>query len=110
MLKICDDNTIRLTRGDDCELEIVIQNSITHSIFNISAGDILTFTAKKNLRSTSPSFQKNVTGTNYIPITSSDTKDLSFGLYYYDVQLTTSDGSIYTVLFGKLFIEAEVTL
>ena len=45
-----------------------------------------------------------------IHIRPEDTKELSFGKYLYDIQLTTADGDIYTVIPPTTFeILKEVT-
>lgn len=43
-----------------------------------------------------------------ITLAPADTEDLSPGTYYYDLELTSSTGSVGTYLWGKLTIEADI--
>lgn len=79
-------------------LQIKISNDISHSDYSIAANDVLTFTVKKDVLDRGLVFQKKITGSNTLNIVPSDTKSMRFGIYVYDVQLTTASGDIYTII------------
>lgn len=110
MLYILEDNTIRLTRGDTARFMITINDQSSNSDYSLADDDTLELTIKKNVKDIEPVLNKKVIGTNEIHIKPTDTKSLSFGKYIYDVQLTTSDGDVYTVIEPSTFeIMKEVT-
>ena len=104
MLYVNDDGVIRLTRGDSARLLITINSEIDNNTYKIKPTDTLTFTIKKAIKDTTPSVQKRITGSNQFYILPTDTKDLSFGKYIYDVELTTSDGDVYTIIEPTTFV------
>ncbi len=64
-------------------------------------GDIVTFTVRKNVNA-DIALQKIVSefdeeGKAVIPIFPSDTHELEFGRYKYDIQLTFTDGTVVTL-------------
>ena len=111
MLTVDKDNTIRLTRGDTARLTIGrAMNMITGKDYVFSAGDKLALTVKKTVMDTSPAVQIHVPGGEVFHIKPEDTKALAFGKYVYDVQLTTAEGDVYTVIPPATFeILKEVT-
>lgn len=110
MLYIDDDNTIHLTRGDTARIAVPITNEQTGTDYEMSEKDILTLTVKKRESDSNIIFQKINTGSHNFHIEPSDTKDVSFGKYVYDVQLTTESGDVYTVIVPSIFeILKEVT-
>lgn len=110
MLYILEDNTIRLTRGDTARFMITINDQSSNSVYSLADDDMLELTIKKNVKDIEPVLNKKVIGTNEIHIEPTDTKSLSFRKYIYDVQLTTSDGDVYTVIEPSTFeIMKEVT-
>lgn len=110
MLYVEDDNTIRLTRGDTAYLEIPIVNDITKEEYVISPDDTLTFSVKRSVKDTNVIFSKTIRGANIIHITPDDTRQCEFGKYKYDVQLTTAEGDVYTVIEPTCFeVLSEVT-
>lgn len=99
MLTVDKDNSIHLTRGDTARLLLgSVVNEVTGKDFVFSADDTVTFTVKKTVYDTTPAVQITVPGGAAIHIRPEDTKELSFGRYLYDIQLTTADGDIYTVI------------
>ena len=103
-----DNENVYLTRGDSCDLIITIRD-IQGDIYELQAGDILTFTIKVNCNTEDIIIQK-VISTNVVSITPADTEKLAYGAYWYDVQLTTSGEDIYTVIPPHRFnITPEVT-
>lgn len=110
MLYVEADNTIRLTRGDTAYLEIPIVNDITEEEYVISPDDTLTFSVKRSVKDKNVCFSKTIRGANTIHINPDDTRQLEFGKYKYDVQLTTAAGDVYTVIEPTCFeVLSEVT-
>lgn len=104
----CDGNTIHLTRGDSAVLLLKIQKD-DESEYELQAGDSVLFTVKNSVYDTAVIMQKKLID-GAIKLNPSDTKNLQYGTYYYDVELTQSDGFVATVISPqKLIIEPEVT-
>lgn len=77
-------------------------------------GDTLYFTVKTSVSTEEKVMQKVITefsdGVAYINILPEDTKSMSFGTYYYDIQLTRADGTVKTIIPpSKFIIKGEVT-
>jgi hypothetical protein len=105
-------NDIKLTRGDSAYLHIPIENRLpdgSTTPYELAEGDVLVMTMRLNYDS-EICFQKTVKGVNTFHIVPDDTKDCKFGKYKYDVQLTTTDGDVYTVIEPACFqVLPEVT-
>lgn len=101
---------ISMTRGDDVAVHININEVAadgTKTPYTLEEGDTLTLTIKHNSDADdSPVIQKVFT-TQDLLIEHDDTKDLEYGLYLYDVVLTSSDGKIYTLLMATLELTKE---
>ena len=101
-------NTIRLTRGDTAYLNIPLVT--TEEAYEMNPEDTLTFSVKKSTRDADYIFQKVVTGTNAFHIEPTDTSELAFGKYVYDVELNTIDNDVFTVIPPSTFeVLVEVT-
>jgi hypothetical protein len=101
-------NTIKLTRGDTAYLTV----SITHNEedYVVQSTDKLEFSVKKTVNDTEYVLRKEVIGNNVIHIEPSDTAGFAFGLYKYDIQLTTASGDVFTIVDVATFeIMPEVT-
>lgn len=110
MLYIQDDGTIRLTRGDTARLSVEIINEFTKQPYAVLPGDEMVLTVKKTVKEGAPRIQKKIIGSASFKIDPEDTENLAFGSYKYDVQLTTEDGDVYTVIGPATFeILTEVT-
>lgn len=113
MLYIESDNKIRLTRGDTAYLEINITTTDDSGAVNdyeISQEDTLTLSVKKKVKDSTYILHKQINGSTVFHIKPEDTRGVSFGTYVYDVQLTTSDGDVYTIIEPSSFeIMTEVT-
>lgn len=96
---------IQLTRGDSAyfNLEITLEDGTTYERM---PGDQIIFTVKKSYNSDFEYIQKEITGLGIV-ISPDDTRDLDYGNYWYDVQLKTSDGGVYTVVGPARFIVRE---
>lgn len=109
MLRI-DQNSISLTRGDTAYLTVPIFNDVTGEEYVMQPDDTLTLTVKRSVRDTEFVFQKVSTGSNAFHILPTDTAGVKFAVYKYDIQLTTADGDVYTVIEPTDFkIAEEVT-
>ncbi len=100
-------NTIYGIRGDTLVFKIALTKDGKDYV--LSDGDKLTFTVKKTTTDTDALISKDVTS-GVITIDPSDTAKLDYGTYVYDVQLTTADGKVDTVVPPHQFIlKDEVT-
>ena len=106
MLHIDEDQNITLTRGDSATFGLTVkQNTSSYDFSN----DTVKFTVKKNVNTNDILFQKTFSN-GVINLTPSDTSDLKYGTYYYDVQVKNTSNGIYTVIPPSKFIVApEVT-
>ena len=103
-------NVIRLTRGDTAYISVPIVNKITKEKYEVAAGDILEFSIKKYASDDTSIVHKKIVGSNTFHILPEDTSGLPFGKYEYDVQLTTKNGDVYTVIEASVFeVMKEVT-
>lgn len=111
MFKVDEDNTIHLTRGDTARFSIGrIVNTVTNTNYTPTEGDIVTMTVKKTVLQEDPCVQIIVPGGGVLHIKPEDTKAMAFGKYVYDVQLTTVDGDVYTIIQPTTFdLQKEVT-
>lgn len=98
MLYVNSDGTIKLTRGDTARISVNIENDVSGESYEVQPEDVLILTVKKSISDTDYSFQKKITGSNAFHILPSDTQLLSFGRYVYDVQITTKNSDVYTVI------------
>lgn len=109
MLIIDTDNTINLTRGDNCDIIVTIYDH-NGDEYEIQEGDTVLFTMKINCETQDIVIQKDITSDCIISLTHNDTKSLAYGSYVYDVQLTTAGQEVYTVIAPAIFnITKEVT-
>lgn len=110
MLRILEDNTIRLTRGDTAAITVDIFDEVSSTQYNMASDDTLTFSVKRTVNDRNYYFQKIVTGINRITIEPADTKNLGYGTYVYDVQLNKATGGVSTVIEPATFeLLTEVT-
>lgn len=105
MFKI-EGTTIYLTRGDSAEFNINIVGADGNS-YELQEGDLVEFTIKEDVYSSEALIYK--TGTNIV-IEPSDTSEMRYGTYVYDVQVTLSDGTVDTIIPPSEFrVLSEVT-
>lgn len=90
-------NQISLTRGDSLVLGVtILQNGSTYTP---ASGDTARFALKSTVFDDSPLINKQVDlETMTLTLVPSDTKELPFGTYVYDIELTTSDGYVDTFI------------
>ena len=96
MLQITKD-AIYLTRGDNANIIVTIRD-LNGDVYELQTGDKLVFTMKINCNTSDITLQKDITSNSTIAIEHDDTKSLPYGKYWFDVQLTTAGGDIYTVI------------
>lgn len=94
-------------RGDTAEFDLTVKLDNVE-ITNYEA----VFSIKKTLKDTEYFLQKDVVN-GHVRLEHSDTQDLEYGEYYYDIQIKIDDGStegLYsTVGPYKYYLEADVT-
>ena len=103
MLKV-EGNNIYLTRGDTGVIKLDVKDA-QGSAYDFS-GDEVKFSVKKNLSDRSPVIEKTFDSNGQITFAVEDTANLEFGNYFYDVQLTHTDGtdvSVDTVIVPSTF-------
>lgn len=104
MLRI-EEGKIYLTRGDTAYLTVTVDGR------EPQAEDRIILSVKKNIDDVDYAFQKTVSFGEIFVIMPEDTKDLEYGKYFYDVQLVTNIGEIFTVIEKTAFyVREEVTL
>jgi hypothetical protein len=96
---------ITLTRGDSAVLKLDLKTTDGES-YAMQSGDSLLLTLKTSPDVAEILMQKKINNMEFI-INPEDTSSLAFGIYYYDIQLTTADGYIYTVCQCNKWIVAE---
>lgn len=103
---------ITMTRGDTESIEVSVREDDVQR--PLVAGDVVHMTVKQRATDTDIAFQKVirqfVDGVALIDIEHEDTKNLRFGNYVYDIQITFADNTIKTVVGPAAFVLAlEVT-
>lgn len=98
-------NEIKLTRGDTESFSLSITDT-SGLEYEMQEGDKLVFTVKKSVYDEKPIIQKDIVDKTFI-IEHEDTKDLAYGTYYYDIQLTFANGSVSTIIKPSKFIVDE---
>lgn len=106
-------NSIYLTRGDTAVFTLTVYYPGSGKEEYVPQdGDVIYFTVRaeaKQKDETDYVIQKIFDGGS-ITILPSDTKDLDYGDYVYDVQITTAEGVVNTIITESAFIlEDEVT-
>ncbi|MCD8150280.1 MAG: hypothetical protein LUE92_12150 [Clostridiales bacterium] len=101
--------TITLTRGDTFKALISITDANGEAYTPVE-GDSITFGVKANYTDDEVLILKDIpTDTMLLTLDPADTAGLDFGNYVYDIELTTSDGEVYTFITKSSFIlTAEV--
>lgn len=102
-------NTIYLTRGDTFKAVITITYP-DGSIYTPKEGDSIRFAMKADVEDEECLILRDIPiDTMLLVINPIDTKELEFGTYVYDIQLTKANGDIDTfITASKLKLTAEV--
>lgn len=106
MFAIDTNNRMRIPRGDTGYFSVDIKK------YEIQDGDTLTFTVKANPDDANTIIKKTLSAidTTTFTILPSDTAGQEVGRYFYDVQLTTTLGEVYTIIeCAPFLIKAEVS-
>lgn len=106
-------SNMSMTRGDSESFTVFYTDASGINI-PLVTGDTIYFTVKNSIYTKDTILQKVITefndGKAVIVITHIDTKDIPYGLYYYDIQLTKTDGTVTTIIPPSNFsITGEVT-
>lgn len=101
MFVIEKNNKILLTKGDTATMLVEIYD-LNNEKYEIQSTDVITMTVKKNGAATA-SLTKTATTDHFIIINPSDTTNLTPGLYVYDVQITTDNDAVYTIVPTSFF-------
>lgn len=86
MLKVLDGNKIFLTRGDSGSVTVTLTDAGGDPYD--ASGDTVEFGVKKSIYDTECLIKKTLEDGETITFVPEDTKDLDFGDYLYDVQVT----------------------
>lgn len=101
-------NSISMTRGDTlyCEIEIFEQNGVI--IYEPLNDDTIQFAVKKKSTDQEPLILKYIpVDTMILKLDPEDTKNLDFGSYFYDIQITKKNGDVDTFITKSPFIIME---
>lgn len=99
-------NKIFITKGDNAQLvvKLVDKEGNERQIFS---DDVITISVRKKGQGVVITKQATNGAIDFVP---NDTKSLSTGQYYYDIQLTTFGGKVYTIVPTSIFeIGGEIT-
>jgi len=112
MLSVNGD-VITLTRGDSAALTVEIfteDESGNRTLRETDPGDTLRLSVKRHPEDPVFVFQKTVVGESTVTVDPIDTKYLPPMRYFYDVELCTPSGDVYTVVGpAPLILEEDVT-
>lgn len=98
MFRINNQN-IEMIQGDSCEFDVSVSD------YPIEEGDKIVFSVGDLIKKEINASDKSVV------LNPSDTRDLTPGVYRYDVEFRRHDGEIYTIIDPHLFvILADITL
>lgn len=102
-----DDNTIRITRGDSLTVNVTLTDSDGFPYEPVE-GDVILFTVKKSAKATEILIQKEIDiNTLVLDLVESDTENLAFGEYKYEIECITTTDDHYTVIKNAPFIITE---
>lgn len=99
-------NRITLTQGDSAELELKLHDKDGGDV-TLDAADTAVLSLKKTIDDAEPVLQVKLDTESQFCFKPADTLALSCGVYWYDVEVTLSDGSVYTVIPPSQFILAQ---
>lgn len=101
--------TIYLTRGDTFKAKITITNP-DGTIYTPQEGDQIRFAMKEDVNDEECLIWRNIPiDTMILELDPGDTKELDYGTYVYDIQLTKANGDVDTfITASKLKLTYEV--
>lgn len=93
------DNKIIMTRGDTAKILVSIKHKDTQEPYIPKEGDTVRFSMKKYISDKEPTLIKDIPISSlYLILNPEDTKDLDYGIYHFDVQLTYKNGDVDTFI------------
>jgi len=99
--------TIRLTRGDTLKVSVSLKDQ-SGKAYTPMVGDVIRFAMKKRYDDPEPLIYKVIDNEMLMLVLEpSDTKDLAFGEYVYDMEITFDDGTVDTFINEACFIIAK---
>ena len=107
MLYIDEDQNITLTRGDTGIFNISLQNQDGED-YTPQTGDSLRFALSEGFGKDALVIKDIPIDTCVLEIEPNDTKDLKFKKYKYDIQFTSSQGKVSTIILGDFIVDNEV--
>lgn len=110
---LIQDTTMKMIRGDSESFTVSVELD-TGEDYALEDGDTIYFTVKQNATSSKNELQKIVKsfpdGVAVIEILPEDTKHMRFISYVYDIQLTTKNGEVKTLVpHSRFTVGEEVT-
>ena len=102
--EVTADNDIYLTRGDTASLEIELLHEDTGEPYVLEEGDVVRLSMKHFISDRTVLVQKDIQDTLIIVIEPSDTSELDYGEYHYDISLMKPDGYIETFIENRNFV------
>lgn len=102
MFLIDEQNTIKLTKGDTATM-LISAHDLEGNVYEFKPTDVIKMTIKDQYSSTIR-LTKTADAEHYIIINPSDTSSLDVKNYVYDVQVTTGDGNVYTIIPCSMFM------
>lgn len=96
MIKICEDNSLYLVKGNTAYLKVNVTNG--YNFYQLQSGDSLIFSLKKKIDDIECALQLFAYMDQPFCFKPEDTIKLNMGTYFYDIKLTTSQGDVYTVI------------
>lgn len=102
-------NVVTMTRGDTCSIKISLSDGYGKEYIP-DENDEIRFALKKTYDDDYPLIYKVIPhDTMILKLNPSDTKELDFGKYVYDIQITFANGDVNTfVTKAQFIIEEEV--
>ena len=93
---------ITLTRGDTLNVQITMKQGSRD--YEPQNGDVIRFAMKKKYTDPEPLITKIIpNGTLRLHLDPADTKELDFGRYVYDIELTKANGDVDTFICESVF-------
>ena len=107
MASYIDGTEITLTRGDTFKTVITINNH-DGEVYQPQEGDVVRFAMKKKYKDEKPLLVKILDNEDLLlELTPEDTKSFNYGDYVYDIEITLSNGEVYTVVDRATLILTE---
>lgn len=100
--------TITMTRGDTLSVTVGIYQGDAE--YQVQDDDVVRFAMKKSYYDSEPIILKTLDNdTLQLQLDPEDTKDLEYGQYVYDIEITMADGTVDTFIAeAKLILAKEV--